>query len=203
MYKLYLLTKTPQKYPTRTVKKFTQKRSNATRWPPPKRGKMAAKPKTKVYQIEQKNKQKKAKLPQTSTNQPTRNLIIFTYYIIVECANFRSMLNCVNNLEPQSMNSGIERAALMISEEKTQHDSRKTSFALSTTTKCKQTTTEKKKYKHKHTLFVCLSVSVTLCLHLSLSTSLLLYTVYCQNKTITKTVYLLNSIVFTSIVCFC
>uniref|UniRef100_A0A182UGY5 Uncharacterized protein n=1 Tax=Anopheles melas TaxID=34690 RepID=A0A182UGY5_9DIPT len=33
------------------------------------------------------------------------------------------MLNCVNNLEPQSMNSGIEHAALMISEEKTQHDS--------------------------------------------------------------------------------
>lgn len=39
--------------------------------------------------------------------------------------NFRSMLNCVNSLEPQSMNSGIEHAALMISEEKTQHDSRK------------------------------------------------------------------------------
>lgn len=38
---------------------------------------------------------------------------------------FRSMLNCVNSLEPQSMNSGIEHAALMISEEKTQHDSRK------------------------------------------------------------------------------
>ncbi|XP_055620794.1 glucose transporter type 1 isoform X2 [Toxorhynchites rutilus septentrionalis] len=36
---------------------------------------------------------------------------------------YGSMLNCVNNLEPQSMNSGIERAALMISEEKTQHDS--------------------------------------------------------------------------------
>jgi hypothetical protein len=37
------------------------------------------------------------------------------------------MLNCVNNLnlEPQSMNSGIERAALMISEEKHQQDSRK------------------------------------------------------------------------------
>lgn len=35
------------------------------------------------------------------------------------------MLNCVNSLEPQSMNSGIEHAALMISEEKTQHDSRK------------------------------------------------------------------------------
>lgn len=35
------------------------------------------------------------------------------------------MLNCVNNLnlEPQSMNSGIERAALMVSEEK--QDSRK------------------------------------------------------------------------------
>lgn len=29
------------------------------------------------------------------------------------------------NLEPQSMNSGIERAALMISEEKHQQDSRK------------------------------------------------------------------------------
>lgn len=129
-----------------------------------------------------KNKQKKAKLPQTSTNQPTRNLIIFTYYIIVECANFRSMLNCVNNLEPQSMNSGIERAALMISEEKTQHDSRKTSFALSTTTKCKQTTTEKKKYKHKHTLFVCLSVSVTLCLHLSLSL-LRYYCILCTVRT--------------------
>lgn len=52
---------------------------------------------------------------------------LFTYYIIVECANFRSMLNCVNSLEPQSMNSGIEHAALMISEEKTQHDSRKNS----------------------------------------------------------------------------
>ena len=40
---------------------------------------------------------------------------------------FRSMLNCVNNLnlEPQSMNSGIERAALMVSEEKHQQDSRK------------------------------------------------------------------------------
>lgn len=50
--------------------------------------------------------------------------------IIVECANFRSMLNCVNNLEPQSMNSGIERAALMISEEKNQQDSRKTKFIL-------------------------------------------------------------------------
>ncbi|XP_061496643.1 glucose transporter type 1 isoform X17 [Anopheles gambiae] len=36
---------------------------------------------------------------------------------------YGSMLNCVNNLEPQSMNSGIEHAALMISEEKTQHDS--------------------------------------------------------------------------------
>lgn len=35
------------------------------------------------------------------------------------------MLNCVNSLEPQSMNSGIEHAALMISEEKTIHDSRK------------------------------------------------------------------------------
>lgn len=42
---------------------------------------------------------------------------------------FRSMLNCVNSLEPQSMNSGIEHAALMISEEKTQHDSRKTNFS--------------------------------------------------------------------------
>ncbi|XP_037037637.1 glucose transporter type 1 isoform X15 [Bradysia coprophila] len=36
---------------------------------------------------------------------------------------YGSMLNCVNSLEPQSMNSGIEHAALMISEEKTQHDS--------------------------------------------------------------------------------
>ncbi|CAO1339830.1 unnamed protein product [Diamesa serratosioi] len=36
---------------------------------------------------------------------------------------YGSMLNCVNNLEPQSMNSGIERAALMISEEKNQQDS--------------------------------------------------------------------------------
>lgn len=68
---------------------------------------------------------KKRKTSKNPPNQPIRNLIIFTYYIIVECANFRSMLNCVNNLEPQSMNSGIERAALMISEEKTQHDSRK------------------------------------------------------------------------------
>lgn len=42
---------------------------------------------------------------------------------------FRSMLNCVNSLEPQSMNSGIEHAALMISEEKTQHDSRKQAFS--------------------------------------------------------------------------
>ncbi|CAD7002510.1 unnamed protein product [Ceratitis capitata] len=33
------------------------------------------------------------------------------------------MLNCTNSLEPQSMNSGIEHAALMVSEEKTQHDS--------------------------------------------------------------------------------
>lgn len=40
------------------------------------------------------------------------------------------MLNCVNSLEPQSMNSGIEHAALMISEEKTQHDSRKLQFNL-------------------------------------------------------------------------
>lgn len=42
-----------------------------------------------------------------------------------EWSIFRSMLNCVNNLnlEPQSMNSGIERAALMVSEEK--QDSRK------------------------------------------------------------------------------
>ncbi|KAI8039264.1 hypothetical protein M5D96_007987 [Drosophila gunungcola] len=39
--------------------------------------------------------------------------------------NGRSMLNCTNSLEPQSMNSGIEHAALMVSEEKTQHDSRK------------------------------------------------------------------------------
>lgn len=45
--------------------------------------------------------------------------------IIAEKTNFRSMLNCVNSLEPASMNSGIEHAALMISEEKTQHDSRK------------------------------------------------------------------------------
>uniref|UniRef100_A0A1B0CCC6 Putative glucose transporter type 1 isoform x11 n=1 Tax=Lutzomyia longipalpis TaxID=7200 RepID=A0A1B0CCC6_LUTLO len=49
-----------------------------------------------------------------------------SYLIIVEYANFRSMLNCVNSLEPQSMNSGIEHAALMISEEKTQHDSHHT-----------------------------------------------------------------------------
>ncbi|XP_037908761.1 glucose transporter type 1 isoform X5 [Hermetia illucens] len=45
---------------------------------------------------------------------------------------YGSMLNCVNSLEPQSMNSGIEHAALMISEEKTQHDSLfgTTSFSL-------------------------------------------------------------------------
>lgn len=52
-------------------------------------------------------------------------------FIIVEWnwSLFRSMLNCVNNLnlEPQSMNSGIERAALMVSEEKHHQDSRKIS----------------------------------------------------------------------------
>lgn len=52
-------------------------------------------------------------------------------YIISRCAHiFRSMLNCVNSLEPQSMNSGIEHAKLMISEEKTQHDSRKSQHFL-------------------------------------------------------------------------
>lgn len=42
------------------------------------------------------------------------------------------MLNCVNNLnlEPQSMNSGIERAALMVSEEKHHQDSRKISPSI-------------------------------------------------------------------------
>jgi hypothetical protein len=48
------------------------------------------------------------------------------------------MLNCVNSLEPQSMNSGIERAALMISEEKTQHDSRKLFLIIQTKRKCNQ-----------------------------------------------------------------
>ncbi|XP_054732360.1 glucose transporter type 1 [Anastrepha obliqua] len=45
-----------------------------------------------------------------------------------------SMLNCTNSLEPQSMNSGIEHAALMVSEEKTQHDSRMGPYPLSDST---------------------------------------------------------------------
>ncbi|KAL7733869.1 hypothetical protein ACLKA6_011581 [Drosophila palustris] len=44
------------------------------------------------------------------------------------------MLNCTNSLEPQSMNSGIEHAALMVSEEKTQHDSRMGPYPLSDST---------------------------------------------------------------------
>ncbi|XP_055620795.1 glucose transporter type 1 isoform X3 [Toxorhynchites rutilus septentrionalis] len=57
------------------------------------------------------------KVPETKNKTFEEILALFRH------GNGRSMLNCVNNLEPQSMNSGIERAALMISEEKTQHDS--------------------------------------------------------------------------------
>ncbi|XP_037908762.1 glucose transporter type 1 isoform X6 [Hermetia illucens] len=57
------------------------------------------------------------KVPETKNKTFEEILALFRH------GNGRSMLNCVNSLEPQSMNSGIEHAALMISEEKTQHDS--------------------------------------------------------------------------------
>ncbi|CRK92725.1 CLUMA_CG006284, isoform A [Clunio marinus] len=59
------------------------------------------------------------KVPETKNKTFEEILALFRH------GNGRSMLNCVNNLnlEPQSMNSGIERAALMISEEKHQQDS--------------------------------------------------------------------------------
>ncbi|XP_055373540.1 glucose transporter type 1 isoform X9 [Condylostylus longicornis] len=57
------------------------------------------------------------KVPETKNKTFEEILALFRH------GNGRSMLNCVNSLEPQSMNSGIEHAALMVSEEKTQHDS--------------------------------------------------------------------------------
>ncbi|KAL5292820.1 SLC2A4 family protein [Megaselia abdita] len=57
------------------------------------------------------------KVPETKNKTFEEILALFRHN------NGRSMLNCVNSLEPQSMNSGIEHAALMVSEEKTQHDS--------------------------------------------------------------------------------
>ncbi|XP_055910923.1 glucose transporter type 1 [Eupeodes corollae] len=66
------------------------------------------------------------KVPETKNKTFEEILALFRH------GNGRSMLNCVNSLEPQSMNSGIEHAALMVSEEKTQHDSLfgTTSFSL-------------------------------------------------------------------------
>ncbi|SPP84932.1 blast:Glucose transporter type 1 [Drosophila guanche] len=57
------------------------------------------------------------KVPETKNKTFEEILALFRHN------NGRSMLNCTNSLEPQSMNSGIEHAALMVSEEKTQHDS--------------------------------------------------------------------------------
>ncbi|XP_033149444.1 glucose transporter type 1 isoform X1 [Drosophila busckii] len=66
------------------------------------------------------------KVPETKNKTFEEILALFRHN------NGRSMLNCTNSLEPQSMNSGIEHAALMVSEEKTQHDSLfgTTSFSL-------------------------------------------------------------------------
>ncbi|XP_039437480.1 glucose transporter type 1 isoform X6 [Culex pipiens pallens] len=66
------------------------------------------------------------KVPETKNKTFEEILALFRHgngRNLRESRLYGSMLNCVNNLEPQSMNSGIERAALMISEEKTQHDS--------------------------------------------------------------------------------
>uniref|UniRef100_A0A1A9ZUG5 Major facilitator superfamily (MFS) profile domain-containing protein n=1 Tax=Glossina pallidipes TaxID=7398 RepID=A0A1A9ZUG5_GLOPL len=57
------------------------------------------------------------KVPETKNKTFEEILALFRHN------NGRSMLNYTNSLEPQSMNSGIERAALMVSEEK--NDSRK------------------------------------------------------------------------------
>ncbi|XP_055324204.1 glucose transporter type 1-like isoform X2 [Sitodiplosis mosellana] len=64
------------------------------------------------------------KVPETKNKTFEEILAIFRHGRgIRDSRLYGSMLNCVNSLEPQSMNSGIEHAALMISEEKTQHDS--------------------------------------------------------------------------------
>ncbi|XP_037879339.1 glucose transporter type 1 isoform X3 [Glossina fuscipes] len=52
------------------------------------------------------------KVPETKNKTFEEILALFRHN------NGRSMLNYTNSLEPQSMNSGIERAALMVSEEK-------------------------------------------------------------------------------------
>ncbi|XP_037879345.1 glucose transporter type 1 isoform X9 [Glossina fuscipes] len=66
------------------------------------------------------------KVPETKNKTFEEILALFRHN------NGRSMLNYTNSLEPQSMNSGIERAALMVSEEK--NDSRMGPYPLNDST---------------------------------------------------------------------